>query len=711
MRRRFPRLDSGGAPAPASAPPCSDPIAGAVDLVLPDPTAQELPALEAGQGPMPALRSGCYLINYHPVGSRLTTYDGTLRVEARGAGATFSGDLYVRRTILPADPSPRQRRAQASRPRAIPGPAPAAATGIPVFPRAQYRYYIRAARMLGGRAADGSVNLSFDLYRFDLAGEVWTREGRLAATMSQTAAPEGFPSAVDYLVGDLRDDNEGVAGRLTMGWVSPYLRSATIEIDHVARSEAPVDNGAAFGWKEVGDAIGWEIRVQVSDEDVSEPSGEFWSMAECHKKMLAIRESIDFDSEWRYHILCVRRLSSTQRGIMYDDASSDSNKIPREGCAVSTHWKIPRFHFWGRVRGERFGSAAMPYFRTAVHEIGHAMGLEHNAIDLGFMNTTEVISKRGTEAIPFPDNIEWTFAGSDRHHLRHLPDVYVRPGGVPLGTEYLRTSAGIPDRDFNPDGLQLHVTSLLDSVPLGAPARVDLRLTNLSSSTPYAAPADLGLGAGFVSGAVTDPEGVARSFAPMVLCSDRLPLRDLGPSASRTSSLTLLRGREGALFPVPGVHHVRVRIRWSVGEIKITVIGETKITVTPAIDEAHARIATRVLSTRDTLLALVLAGDHLEEGNAVIREALASPVLRPHFALIEARRLATRFGMRKADLRSAAELISQDTVMSSRELRKVAQRTVKTPPGEVRTSVTAVLRAKALGLALDDEVKQLVESL
>ena len=33
-----------------------------------------------------------------------------------------------------------------------------------------------------------------------------------------------------------------------------------------------------------------------------------------------------------------------------------------------------------------------PYFRTAVHEIGHARGLYHNPVDNGFMHTTPDIA-------------------------------------------------------------------------------------------------------------------------------------------------------------------------------------------------------------------------------------------------------------------------------------------------------------------------------
>ena len=55
-----------------------------------------------------------------------------------------------------------------------------------------------------------------------------------------------------------------------------------------------------------------------------------------------------------------------------------------------------------------------------------------------------------------------------------------------------------------------------------------------------------------------------------------------------------------------------------------------------------------------------------------IQSALDSPVLRPHFAAIEAKRVGRRFGNRKADVKGAAELIDSSTVMSGSEIGKLA---------------------------------------
>jgi hypothetical protein len=80
-----------------------------------------------------------------------------------------------------------------------------------------------------------------------------------------------------------------------------------------------------------------------------------------HETMLKRRRRVDLDSEWRYHVLCVRRLSSTERGLMYDNAATDSNDVPREGIGIGTGWVVNQ-PFWGALVGRRFGEATSSYF-------------------------------------------------------------------------------------------------------------------------------------------------------------------------------------------------------------------------------------------------------------------------------------------------------------------------------------------------------------
>jgi len=422
-------------PASPSPLPCGEPS----PMAPPDPVSLSR-----------RLRSGCYLIEYALTAHPRIRYDGTLRVESNESGRTASGDLYQRSTIVVPQPLPK-------RPAVSLGPGPDPAAGIPIFPRDRYRYYLRVTQI---REAGSGVTLVFEMHRFDLAAPSWTDEGAFTALMAWTPAPQSYPSTSDFLTGDVKNAANTVVGKLTLGWLTRHLRKATIEIDRVAASEAPLDNGAGLDWKGVGNAITWDLTVDVSDTNVVEPSGEFWSDAELHAVLLARREATNLDTEWHYHVLAVRRLKANNRGIMYDRGSVDGNNVPREGCALASHWVFdpepgasPNQPDWGLVKGVRMGQATGPYFRTAVHEMGHCMGLwAHNPIDNGFMNDSPAIAASATPTNPFPHNIQWRFAPDDAKRLRHMPDVHVRPGGTPHGWMYSQMPLSPTDQTIEDPG-------------------------------------------------------------------------------------------------------------------------------------------------------------------------------------------------------------------------------------------------------------------
>jgi hypothetical protein len=631
-------------------------------------------------GPIPPLpvRCGCYLVNYNTLaGITSETFDGTLRVECNRNGLSASGDLYQRQTG---------------------GRGPNPAQGIPILARADYRYYLSVTRVPESLAPGNSFTFGFKRWRFNRATantpHSWTDEGHFTALMYWLPASAGYPSSRDYLEGEVKDNDGTPVGRLTMGWVSSYLRKATIEIDRVAEAQSPLDNGAGVNWRDVGDSVDWDITVDRSDSNVAEPSDGFWSDAECHEKMLALRDRNNLDAEWRYHILCVRRLDSTERGLMYDYAASDSDKVPREGCAISSHWPIPKRKRWGTVKGMRFGMATAPYFRTAVHEIGHAMGLYHNYADNGYMcSTPDILDSRNPHSPVFPNNILWTYNAEDAKRLRHLPDIQVRPGGTPFSTDY-------PKRHVVPmDRVELAVSPLLKEVPLGAPVRVKLRLAACGDAL-VEVPSAISLGSGCVRGYVTDSDGAVRTFSPLVLSEDKMRVKVLHKGESVTDSLTLLRGAQKALFPVGGDYTIRVEVRWDVGGVEVAAAGETTVTVTPAADSAHAEAARMVLETPDTLLTLVIGGTHLKDGIAAIRVALANPVLQPHFAYVEAKRLATE---RNPDLKAAADLIDDAAVLSRAEIKTAATFVKKCEDPASAQGLAARLKAKEDRLSVDDE--------
>ena len=634
------------------------------------------------------LKCGAYLINFQPVSSRLVTYDGTMRVECHKQGITASGDLYRRGWFFSPFTFP-------PRPPLVLG-APNPSAGIPIFKRSSYSYYLRVTQILEYFTFGNSFTLGFELHRYTknpggfTSGGTWTNEGPVTARMTWTTAPLNYPSPNDYLTGEVVNAAGRRIGSLTMGWISKYLRKATVEIDRVSQSEAPLNSGSGINWKTVGDAIGWDITVDQSDANIAEVSGNSWSNAEVHQSLLTNRDQHNLDREWRYYVMAVRNLDATSRGIMFDAGATDSNNVPREGCAIASHWNIPNTNMWGLVRGMRFGTAAAPYFRTAVHEIGHAMGLYHNRTDNGFMNTTGTIV--GSGGSPFPNNIQWSFNPADAKRLRHFPDIYVRPGATPWATPY--SSTPISPNDEN-DALLLHASTLSEALPLGAPLRVDLKLSNVSDQ-PIAAPHSLSMKRGHVKGYLQDQHGNQRTFKPLIICMDDVELSELAPGASIFHSITLLRGPEGALLPAPGRYQIVIEVHWDIAGLEMEITTESSIIVTPATDEAHYIAAQRVLSSTDALLTLALGGDHMKDGVQAIQRALEDPILAPHYSYIEAKRLAEPFRQRAAEPDLCAALIDQDTVMNAREKIK-SKAFMKPTKKQARTKkpTAALTRPKA----------------
>ncbi len=328
-----------------------------------------------------------------------------------------------------------------------------------------------------------------------------------------------------------------------------------------------------------------------------------------------------------------------------------------------------------------------------------ALFLIHPATDdCSLMKTTPGIAMKAYwEEQQITDLIEWSFAPHQQRQLRHLPDICVRPGGIRWEDIFMGSEPyeGIPispeDRAVTVPGLELSLSPLLDEVPIGAPVRLSYYLDNRSPQ-PVPVPSSIGFKAGVVSGRVIDPTGTARRFSTM-LRADGPGLVMLEPDGSVGHSLTLLRGRDGALFPYPGMHHVIVTLQWFVSGMLFSFSAETRVMVGPAVTEGHVRAAGTVLSTPDALLTLVIGGDHLVEGVEAIRTALAEPVLRPHYAYTEARRLMMPAGARKADIEQAASLIDDATVMSPAELAR-ASAWIKARRGKAAQQLQKILRSK-----------------
>lgn len=642
------------------------------------------------------LKHGAYFLQWRPANTYWYRLNGTMRIERHGSGVTASGDLYNHTAFT-------FRRWPSFQ--IVPNPDPSPSAGIPIFRRSNYRHYLRVTQILEWFTTSKSFTMRFERHSFNRTTNTWTSDGVYKAQMTFASPPSGYSSNAIYLEGHVTNPSGTPDGTMSMGWVSNYLRKATLEIDRVGQSDHPGDNGAGIDWRDTFDTVGWDLNVDVSDSSVSEPSGESWSTSEMHAAMLSRRDSADLDNEWRYHLLCVRRIDVTSRGIMYDSGATDSNNIPREGAAIASHWTIPNADPWGTVKGQRFGEAAAPYYRTAVHEMGHAMGLYHNTADTGFMNTTGTIAASpGT----FPANIQWSFNGDDVRRLRHMPDPWVRPGMIPFGQSYGSAPISPTDMMDLSGALTLKVEPLHDTVPVGAPVRVRLTLTN-DSDGPVEVPDTLSLKGEHVSGRTVDTAGITRTFCSIFRCIEDHEHAVLQPGASMTADMTLLRGAEGALFPAASMFRVEVDVSWEMAGMPVSVSAGAAVMVTPPVDESHGQAAMQVLSAPDLLLTLAIGGDHLEDGIHALKTAMANKTLAPHYAVVDAKRLGRPFFNRKADPKAAVAALSEDSVMSPSEARTFAGIADNASSAELKKAAKGAIAAIKRCGAGDETVAALVK--
>ncbi|KAF3913603.1 hypothetical protein ABW20_dc0100345 [Dactylellina cionopaga] len=514
--------------------------------------------------------------------------------------------------------------------------------------------------------------------------------------MTWMTAPAGYPFPGDYAEGSVVLDKTGATvARLKMGRVSDFYRKISVEIDSVAGSEKPLDNGVDGAghedWSTVFSRIGFESTVIPSDSNIPEPDGkETWSPVDAHKTMLAKRDATDLDKEWRYYLLATKYNTDRAYGVMFDNGATDSNNLPREGCQVSSHVMTDSNPAWGSTwQNIRYGTAKGAYFRTALHELGHAFGLLHNddgndgelpVLDFSFMNQTGNAIARCSAASPFPANIKYNHADRNLFQLRHWPDPFIRPGGVEFGLASNSKPPITPvdtDIEFEAPDLVLSVEPLEDhaEIPLGAPVRINITLTN-NGKDPVTVPEDISLKSDHISGTVTSPVGNICTFRSLFYFDRPEKTKLLGQGDSISESLTLLRGGQGALFPVSGVHTITVKVSWCIGHglpVSI-VIGSATVMVTPPLDKSHAAAAHKLLTTPDAHLVLVLGGDYLEDGVKAIQQALKDKTLRPHFACTEAKRLSKTSFNKRPDIEGANALVSDGTaVMSKVEKEKLEE--------------------------------------
>lgn len=188
------------------------------------------------------------------------------------------------------------------------------------------------------------------------------------------------------------------------------------------------------------------------------------------------------------------------------DTSGSGALAPREGAVSYSDDGYPTSdstHF-GSAANQEQRNVPRAFLRSASHEVGHGFNQQHQDLtfwgepgnDNSIMTTSpelaDYLYSSGTGV--FPDDIHLGFNQHVRHHLIHLSNPAVRPGGMNFGAGH---STQVPQEDadraeVSSDVLRLSVTTEADRLRLGQPARVRWELTNVSGQT-VTLPSDLSL--------------------------------------------------------------------------------------------------------------------------------------------------------------------------------------------------------------------------
>jgi hypothetical protein len=630
------------------------------------------------------LESGCWIMQLVPFFAddedpRLAEYPGlqgwtirylgTMRIEcpiprkvdAQGherRGVIVSGDLYADRQIW-SEPRP-------ATPPSLPEPV-----GIPIYSRDKYAFYVTLQEAV---FEEGQLVLKIATYRFNNEKSTWGKRKLLTARfeVENIAAPWRQAAPRRYLCGWVYNESETRIGKLEMGWISPHYRSARIEIAVAAGLEAPLSNGRGDTLKKIFKQLGWKLKIG-NPVDANGPS-EVWQESDLHARMLELRSAADLDREWLYHVLVVPRFNDQEEngfGKMYDVGALDTDLVPREGLVVAAEAKFPQESRFGAAGGQMLKDVPAAAFHNLVHELGHAMGLLHRFRGADFMQALIHIASQALPGNPFPDNLAFRFDPLDELRLRHYPDIWVRPGGVPFGQG--SSALPVPDVDAITDvspQFNLLAKPLRRVVPLGAPVKLQLRLKNISKTT-LPGPSLLSLSAGSVSGRVIGPEGKVRFFSAAAPI-DFVSTADLDPDQALYHGETLWRGPEGALFPAPGYYEIELRAGW-VGPGGIAgLMTRCDVLVAAPRNRRHELAALDLLGTEDLAILLVFRASseitdektrkRLQKAIRVLQKSLEVKELRASLAPIEAVRLAC------IDLKEAAIRLEEKSLMTTSEL-------------------------------------------
>ncbi|OUC94844.1 hypothetical protein [Streptosporangium minutum] len=655
------------------------------------------------------------------------------------------------------------------------GPWAQVLPGLGALPAAYRAPRLPAAGRFSGTTDDEGDNERVDL-RIDLTGPVPVISGdtfsvstgqylnsfvlkggqpvTLPATISGTAefADSTQTPKISVVVDKLapggtatltRSADDGTdATTFTCAYVSRFLRTIDWEVDAVAGTKPapqyftgtdPRPPGLTTKLITVQSAYaeaGIELRTAgtVNEIGIDKAGADLkWSDAELHAAMESNFSGHRNTEQWKLWSFVATRHVDGNRGIMFDYDWDDEGEgkdgpweddFQRQGMAVFSDELV-----------EDDGPETRKTLRTWVHEIGHALNLQHSWEkdkpgpqgghgDLSWMNYDYQYWRpgdTGSEDREVRVKAYWAafayqFTDDELRHLRHGFYRNIVPGGNAWAQGSADRSA---PTEFTPpptgrSGLRLELYGR-DTFSHGEPVVTEIKLSLDGTTGQAAAFPNLSPRGEHLTILVTDPAGAVRPFRPIARgCGSHRPITLDAATPALYDSAYLGYGADGLTFTQPGTYRLRALCKAPDGSTVTSP--EHTIQISPPQSQ-HDRQAGDLLigAQQGTLLAL-LGSDapQLARGNAALDQLITAHPDHP-LALYAHMVKGTNAGRHFLTLgKNGIGVRPADTATSIEELGAVVQTTLDpgTDAGIDNITLNATMRRLARAHARAGDLKQ-----
>lgn len=460
--------------------------------------------------------------------------------------------------------------------------------------------------------------------------------------------------------------------------ISEQVRRCTIRIIRHPHSEIPEIVDTSSDLRTAFAGAGWAVRVTVETMRNEHQPRKRWSNAELLSILPDYVDDSAVETDWLALLFCVPELADTTRGVMFDFGNAAHNQVPRQACAIASHWMVPDAILWKSARGQRYGTISSLYFRTALHELLHVFSIGHpaNANEVSIRQTTDALMPSITN---IPGDVPRAFGTSESRLLRHLPDIVARPGGLTSehdaaeDQESLRLSRSV----------RLNITPLCREFPLGVPVRLRMVCRN-QGTRGVRIPARIGFAAGVLRVSILAPSGEVHNVGSNVVYDSSPETTILGPHEQSEASITLFAGSRGPIFTESGHYQIVVSIATRSRRIE----GHARVTITPIRTKRRAELVRSVLRN-DKLQILLVTGKPDRELDQLLKAVLRDRLLGPHFRYLATKPYAQWHWERPPQLSELAKLRVGNAIMTSQELLRAAESLSSTVKGTVRAKKAA----------------------